>query len=91
MISLPLDIPALDIGRTQMPLVTIDVIKGVFTPSQKNEIITKVTDTMVEIEGEALRGVTWVRIVELEQGDWAIGGQCLTASDVLAMAHEEVG
>lgn len=91
MVSLPLDIPALDIGRTQMPLVTIDVIKGVFTPSQKNEIITKVTDAMVEIEGEALRGVTWVRIVELEQGDWAIGGQCLKASDVHAMAHEKVG
>mgnify|MGYP000324283929 CR=1 FL=1 len=54
MVSLPLDIPALDIGRTQMPLVTIDVIKGVFTPSQKNEIITKVTDAMVEIEGEGI-------------------------------------
>tara|TARA_R110002072_G_C7685698_1_gene511818 strand:+ start:119 stop:343 length:225 start_codon:yes stop_codon:yes gene_type:complete len=69
-----------------MPLVTIDVIKDVFTPAQKQEIITKVTDTMVAIEGEALRGVTWVRIVEIEQGDWAIGGQCLMASDVQAMA-----
>ena len=69
-----------------MPLVTIDVIKDVFTPEQKAEIINKVTDTMVQIEGEALRGVTWVRIVEVEQGDWGIGGQLLTAQAVHQMA-----
>lgn len=69
-----------------MPLVTIDVIKDVFTSAQKKEIIEKVTDTMVGIEGEALRGVTWVRINEIEQGDWGIGGQCLTADAVHQMA-----
>ena len=69
-----------------MPLVTIDVIKDVFTPSQKREMIKKVTDAMVAIEGEALRGVTWVRINEFEQGDWAIGGKSLKAADVHAMA-----
>ena len=73
-----------------MPLVTIDVIKDVFTAEQKQEIISKVTDTMVGIEGEALRGVTWVRIVEVEQGDWGIGGQTLTAADVQAMARQPV-
>ena len=70
-----------------MPLVTIDVIKDVFSPEQKAEIISKVTETMVELEGEALRGVTWVRIVEVEQGDWGIGGQLLTASAVHEMAR----
>ena len=69
-----------------MPLVTVEIIKDVFTPSQKKDIIEKVTDAMVSVEGEALRGVTWVRIVEVEQGDWAIGGQLLTASAVQAMA-----
>jgi 4-oxalocrotonate tautomerase len=71
-----------------MPLVTIDVIKGVFTPEQKQDMIRQVTDTMVGIEGEALRGVTWVRVMEVEQGDWAIGGQCLNAADVQAMARQ---
>ena len=52
-----------------MPLVTIDVIKDVFTSAQKADIITKVTDTMVGIEGEALRSVTWVRINEIELAD----------------------
>ncbi len=69
-----------------MPLVTIDVIEDVFTPGQKAEIIENITETMVAIEGEALRAVTWVRINEVKQGDWAIGGQMLGASDVHAMA-----
>ena len=65
-----------------MPLVTIDLIKDVFSPAQKADIIHKVTETMVAIEGEALRSVTWVRIK-----DWGIGGQLLTAADVHAMAR----
>ena len=69
-----------------MPLVTIDVIRNVFTPAQKEELIQKVTDAMVEVEGENLRPVTWVRIKEFESGDWAIGGQRLAATDVQSMA-----
>ncbi len=72
-----------------MPLVTIDVIKNVFTPAQKESMIEKVTNAMVEVEGEAMRPVTWVRINEVEGGDWAIGGQRLSAADVHAMAKGE--
>jgi 4-oxalocrotonate tautomerase len=69
-----------------MPLVTIDVIKDVFTPQQKQQLIEKVTAAMIEVEGEDMRPVTWVRINEFEGGDWAIGGKRLAAKDVQAMA-----
>jgi 4-oxalocrotonate tautomerase len=69
-----------------MPLVTIDVIKDVFTPKQKQELIARVTAAMIEVEGENMRGVTWVRIQEFEGGDWAIGGRALRAADVHALA-----
>ena len=69
-----------------MPLVTIDLIKNVFSPKQKQELIDKVTEAMIAVEGEALRGVTWVRIQEFEEGDWAIGGKSLRASDVHALS-----
>lgn len=69
-----------------MPLVTIDVIKDVFTADQKRDLIENVTEAMIAVEGEALRPVTWVRIIEVEQGDWAVGGQALTAAAVHAMA-----
>ena len=38
-----------------MPLVNVKLIEGVFTPAQKQEMIRKLTDTMVSIEGENLR------------------------------------
>jgi 4-oxalocrotonate tautomerase len=69
-----------------MPLVTIDVIKDVFTPKQKQDLIAKVTAAMIEVEGENMRSVTWVRVKEFEGGDWAIGGRALKAADVHALA-----
>jgi 4-oxalocrotonate tautomerase len=48
-------------------------------------MIGKITDAMVEIEGEAMRGVTWVRIYEVESGQWGIGGNALTTADVKAI------
>ena len=71
-----------------MPLVDIQLIEGVFTPEQKREMIEKVTDTMVGIEGEAMRQVTWVRVHEIASGEWGIGGKALTAADVKALAAE---
>ncbi|HWJ06528.1 MAG TPA: tautomerase family protein [Steroidobacteraceae bacterium] len=69
-----------------MPMVTIDVIKDVFTPAQKQQMIAKVTDALVAVEGENMRAVTWVRINEFEGGQWAIGGKPLHAADVRALA-----
>ena len=69
-----------------MPLVNVKVIEGVFTSTQKQEIIRKLTDTMVSIEGENLRPVTWVVIEEVKSGDWGIGGDPLTTTDVQKLA-----
>lgn len=68
-----------------MPLVNVKVIEGVFTPEQKSEMIQKLTDVMVSIEGENLRGVTWVVVEEVRSGDWGIGGTGLQTADVLAL------
>ena len=68
-----------------MPLLNVKVIEGVFSPAQKREMIERLTDTMVEIEGEAMRGVTWVVVEEVASGDWGIGGQALRTEDVTAM------
>ncbi|MGH8119804.1 MAG: tautomerase family protein [Gammaproteobacteria bacterium] len=65
-----------------MPLVNVKLIENVFTPEQKVQMIEKLTEAMVAIEGENMRGVTWVFIEDVKQGDWGIGGKALTASDV---------
>lgn len=71
-----------------MPLVTIDLIENVFTPSQKREMIERVTDAMLTVEGEALRDKTWVRIQEFGEGEWGIGGRTLRAADIQALKKQ---
>ncbi len=69
-----------------MPLINVKIIEGVFDADQKREMIERLTDTMVEIEGENMRSVTWVVLEEVQSGDWGIGGTCLETADVRALA-----
>ena len=69
-----------------MPLLTVKLIEGVFTPQQKQEMIRRLTDTMVSIEGENLRSLTLVVLEEVKSGDWGVGGTSYTAADVKAVA-----
>ena len=69
-----------------MPFVNVKVIEGVFSASQKEEIVRKVTDAMVEIEGESMRPVTWVVVEEAASGNWGIGGTPMHTADVRALA-----
>ena len=55
-----------------MPLIQVRVIKDVFSKEQKKQIISKLTDAMVSIEGENMRQVTWCVVEEVESGDWGI-------------------
>lgn len=61
-----------------MPFTTIRVIEGVFSREQKTRMIEKVTEAMIDVEGEGMRELTWVVIEEVKQGDWAIGGKVPT-------------
>lgn len=69
-----------------MPLVNVKIIEGVFSSEQKQEMIRKLTDTMVSIEGENMRSVTWVVVEEVKSGDWGIGGNPLSTQDVKNLA-----
>ncbi len=69
-----------------MPLVTIKLIEGVFTDQQKQQMIDRVTDAMISIEGENMRPVTWVLIDDnVKSGDWGIGGHGVTVDVVHAI------
>ena len=53
-----------------MPLIQIKLIEGVFTADQKQQMIEKVTDAMVSVEGENMRPLTWVLVQEdVKSGD----------------------
>jgi len=69
-----------------MPLVQIKGVSGYLSLEQKQEIISKVTEAVLSVEGEALRPVTWVLIEDVPSGAWGVGGQPVRTEDLLQMA-----
>jgi 4-oxalocrotonate tautomerase len=74
-----------------MPFVQIKLIQGVFSDEQKQQMLKKVTEAMLSVEGENLRQVTSVVIDEVKSGEWAIGGKSFEAEDVKALAAGKQG
>jgi 4-oxalocrotonate tautomerase len=69
-----------------MPLIEVHLIENVFYLAQKRQIIQKLTDAMVSVEGENMRGVTWVKISEVTSGEWGMGGEPPTTEAVKDLA-----
>lgn len=65
-----------------MPVANIKVIEGVFTNTEKRQMIERVTDALISVEGERLRDKTVVIVEETRSGDWGVGGQALTTEQV---------
>jgi 4-oxalocrotonate tautomerase len=68
-----------------MPLIEVKIIENVFSGEQKQEMIARLTDTMIELEGEHMRDVTVVTIEEVKSGSWGFGGNAITTADVAAL------
>jgi 4-oxalocrotonate tautomerase len=69
-----------------VPLIQVKVIEGVFTGPQRREMVERLSEAMIEVAGESMRGVTWCMVEEVTSGEWGIGGQTLTTDDVRALA-----
>jgi 4-oxalocrotonate tautomerase len=70
-----------------MTLIQVKLIEGVFTAPQKREIVERLTDALVEIEGEGMRQAIWCVIDEVASGEWGVGGHTVTTDDVKALAR----
>ena len=71
-----------------MPLVQIKGVGGYLNLEQKQEMIRKVTDAVLSVEGEGLRSVTWVTIEDVEPGAWGVGGEPVTDDNLRQMAAQ---
>jgi 4-oxalocrotonate tautomerase len=69
-----------------MSLIQLKWMEQVFTPTQKKEIASQLTDAVAPIEGENVRPVTWVSIEEICNPEWTIGGPAGTTGAVPACA-----
>jgi 4-oxalocrotonate tautomerase len=72
--------------RTQVPLIQVKLIAGVFTAQQKQEMVRRLSEALIEVAGEGMRRITWCTVEEVRGGEWGIGGQPLSADDVRALA-----
>ena len=70
-----------------MPFVNVQTIKGIMNTDQKNELLRRMTDLIVEIEGKGapeFRSSVWIRIDEHEPEQWVAGGKKLTSEMIAA-------
>ena len=65
-----------------MAFVNVQTIKGIMNDEQKSELLRRMTDLMVEIEGRGdpeFRRSVWIRIDEHDPEQWSLGGLQPTA------------
>jgi 4-oxalocrotonate tautomerase len=76
-----------------MPYVSISTAKGILDVEQKQTLLQRITDLMVEIEGQGnpeFRKLVWVKIEEQDPSHWSLGG--LTASpERIAQMYGPIG
>jgi len=61
-----------------MPFVNVKTIKGALTDEEKKQVVERITDVMVDIEGRGnanFRQFVWVLLEEEQAPNWGIGGQ----------------
>jgi 4-oxalocrotonate tautomerase len=68
-----------------MPLIQVKVVENVLSRAQKQELIERLTDAMVEVEGENLRPLTVVTIEDVSSGGWGVAGNAMTTQDMQAL------
>jgi 4-oxalocrotonate tautomerase len=67
-------------------LIEVQFLENVFNPERKHRTIRKLTDAMVSIDSENMRGVISVKISEVASSEWGIGAQPLTTEAVKDLA-----
>jgi 4-oxalocrotonate tautomerase len=72
-----------------MPLIQAKVNEEVFTPTQKTEITSNLTDAIVSIEEGDMSTVAWVDIEEVFTDEWEIGVLAMTTDAIRALVAGE--
>ncbi|PIT04185.1 4-oxalocrotonate tautomerase [Bradyrhizobium nitroreducens] len=76
-----------------MPYVTISTVRGILDATQKKALLERVTDLLVEVEGQGnaeFRRNVWVRIEEQDPSHWSLGGMQPT-NEIIAGTFGAIG
>jgi 4-oxalocrotonate tautomerase len=70
--------------ESSVSLIQVKVVEGLLTAPQKRDIVDRLTDAMVAIEGERVRSLTWCVVEEVAHSDWGI-----VVDDMRALARAD--
>lgn len=73
-----------------MPLIDIHLIKGSTTPEQKRQMMEETTEMIGRVLNEPVKRLTWVRIIEVGEDEWMIGGEVFTLEHVRKLRAGEL-
>lgn len=76
-----------------MPNITISTVRGILDAEQKRAMLERITDVMVEIEGQGnpdFRSKVWIKIEEQEPANWMAGG-LIPTPEMIAGAFGVIG
>jgi 4-oxalocrotonate tautomerase len=65
-----------------MPLIRATLVENAITAEQKQELISRLTDAVTSVYGEAMRPYTWVLIDEIKSGQFGAGGHGFTTDEI---------
>jgi 4-oxalocrotonate tautomerase len=74
-----------------MPFIEIKVFEGELSAEQTEDMIQKITETVVSFAGKNLRQATWVVVQEVKSGNWGVGGKALGLDDIRAIQAGKPG
>ena len=79
-----LESPASALGC--LPFVRVTVIRDALTSAQRADMLSRVIEAVVAVEGEARRANIWAVIESsVLEGEWSIGGNPLTLKALAAL------
>ena len=73
-----------------MPYVNIRTTLGMLSAEQKQRLLSRVADAVVEVEGGGdpeFRKAIWIQLEEEEPGHWLVGGMQLTPEYVAGLVR----
>jgi 4-oxalocrotonate tautomerase len=72
-----------------MLLVQVKLIEEASTPTEKKEIVTKLTDAVVSIKEQNSPSWAWADIEDVLSAEWEIGGLAMTTDAIRALVAGE--
>ena len=65
-----------------MPLVQVKLIDKALSTSEKERLISGITDATAAVVGQDIRPHVWVLLEEVPSGQWGMGGSPITTEAV---------